>query len=165
MLAITDAATVGMLLTGPISGRLSSTVGSKVPLLLGSILSCLAFVMLAATHGSDWEIYTAMFLLGTGIGFAFSSMANLIVEAVPDHQTGIATGMNTIVRTVGGAIGSQVTAGIVTASVVAGGLPTETGFTIAFATSAGALALGFVVGLLVPGRSVAAEGREVPEAA
>ncbi|HEY6836080.1 MAG TPA: MFS transporter [Gaiellaceae bacterium] len=158
-------ATVGMLLTGPISGRLSSTVGSKVPLLLGSILSCIAFVMLAATHGSDWEIYTAMFLLGTGIGFAFSSMANLIVEAVPDHQTGIATGMNTIVRTIGGAIGSQVTAGIVTATVVASGLPTETGFTIAFATSAGALALGFFVGLLVPGRSVAATDREVAEAA
>jgi hypothetical protein len=73
--------------------------------------------------------------------------------------------MNTIVRTIGGAIGSQVTAGIVTATVVASGLPTETGFTIAFATSAGALAIGFFVGLLVPGRSAAAEGREVPEAA
>jgi hypothetical protein len=73
--------------------------------------------------------------------------------------------MNTIVRTIGGAIGSQLTAGIVTATVVASGLPTETGFTIAFATSAGALAIGFVVGLLVPGRPVAAEAREVAEAA
>jgi predicted MFS family arabinose efflux permease len=143
-------ATVGMLLTGPISGRLSTTVGSKLPLLLGSLFSCAAFAMLAAAHGSDWEIYTAMLLLGVGIGFAFASMANLIVEAVPGHQTGVATGMNTIVRTIGGAIGSQVTAGIVTATVAANALPTENGFTIAFAASAAALAVGFVVALGVP---------------
>jgi EmrB/QacA subfamily drug resistance transporter len=148
-------ATVGMLVAGPVSGRLSTTVGSKVPLLIGSFVSAAAFAMLAGAHGSDWEIYTAMLVMGVGIGFAFASMANLIVEAVPGHQTGVATGMNTIVRTIGGAIGSQVTAGIVTATVVANGLPTETGFTIAFATSAVALAVGFLVALAVPSRAAA----------
>jgi MFS family permease len=142
-----------MLLAGPISGRLSTTVGSKLPLLLGSLFSCAAFAVLAGAHGSDWEIYTAMLVLGVGIGFAFASMANLIVEAVPGHQTGVATGMNTIVRTIGGAIGSQVTAGIVTATVAANGLPTENGFTIAFATSAVALAIGFAVAFAVPART------------
>jgi EmrB/QacA subfamily drug resistance transporter len=142
-------ATVGMLLAGPVSGRLSSTVGSRVPLLLGSIVSSAAFLLLAVAHSQRWEIYFAMLVMGVGIGFAFSSMANLIVEAVPAEQTGIATGMNTIVRTVGGAIGSQVSAVIVTATLV-GGLPTEHGFTLAFATAAAALALGFVVALRVP---------------
>jgi hypothetical protein len=79
-------------------------------------------------------------------------MANLTVEAVPAEQTGVATGMNTIVRTIGGAIGSQVAAGIVTATAVKGA-PTERGFTIAFAASAGALLVGFAVGLLVPARA------------
>ncbi len=151
-------ATAGMLLAGPVSGRLSATVGSKLPLLLGSLFSCAAFIVLAAAHGSDWEIYTAMLVLGIGIGFAFASMANLIVEAVPGHQTGVATGMNTIVRTIGGAIGSQVTAGVVTATVAANGLPTENGFTIAFAASAAALAIGFVVALAVPSH---AEARKI----
>jgi EmrB/QacA subfamily drug resistance transporter len=146
-------ATVGMLLAGPVSGRLSSTVGSKVPLLLGGFFSCVAFVILAAAHGSDWEIYTAMLVLGIGIGFAFASMANLIVEAVPSRQTGVATGMNTIVRTIGGAIGSQVAAGIVTATIATNRLPTEKGFTIAFAASAGALALALLAGLAVPARA------------
>jgi MFS family permease len=136
----------------PIAGRLGDMLGKKLPLLLGSQFSCAAFALLAAAHGSDWEIYTAMLLLGVGIGFAFASMANLIVEAVPGHQTGVATGMNTIVRTIGGAIGSQVTAGIVTATVAANALPTENGFTIAFAASAAALAVGFVVALGVPSR-------------
>src|SRR5204862_788918 len=33
-------ATLGMLIAGPVSGRLSATVGSKLPLVLGSLISC-----------------------------------------------------------------------------------------------------------------------------
>jgi EmrB/QacA subfamily drug resistance transporter len=143
-------ATLGMLVAGPISGRLSSTVGSRVPLILGALFSCVGFVLLTVAHGDHWEIYTAMLVMGIGIGFAFSSMANLIVESVPASQTGVATGMNTIVRTIGGAIGSQVSAGIVAATLAANGEPTEHGFTIAFAAAAIALAIGFVVALMVP---------------
>ena len=76
-------ATLGMLLVGPVSGRLSATVGSKVPLVLGALTSCVAFVMLAVAHSSSWEIYVAMLVMGVGIGFAFGSMANLIIESVP----------------------------------------------------------------------------------
>jgi EmrB/QacA subfamily drug resistance transporter len=146
-------ATAGMLVAGPISGRLSSTVGSKVPLLVGSLVSCAGFVILAVAHDSHWQIYLAMAVMGIGIGFAFASMANLIVEAVPAEQTGVATGMNTIVRTIGGAIGSTVAAGIVTATLAANGDPTERGFTIAFAASAAALLVAFLAGLAVPSRS------------
>jgi MFS family permease len=158
-------ATVGMLIAGPVSGRLSTTVGSKVPLMLGSLISCVSFGLLALVHEAGWEIYVAMLVLGIGIGFAFASMANLIVEAVSPHQTGVATGMNTIVRTIGGAIGSQVSAGIVTATLALSGLPSESGFTIAFAASAGALAVAFFVSLLVPARRVVTRGEHVPEAA
>ncbi len=143
-------ATLGMLVAGPISGRLSSTVGSRVPLILGALFSCAAFVLLTVAHSEHWQIYAAMAVMGIGIGFAFSSMANLIVESVPASQTGVATGMNTIVRTIGGAIGSQVSAGIVAATLAANGEPTERGFTIAFAAAAIALAIGVAVALMVP---------------
>jgi EmrB/QacA subfamily drug resistance transporter len=143
-------ATLGMLVAGPISGRLSSTVGSRVPLILGALFSCLGFALLTVAHSEHWEVYAAMLVMGIGIGFAFSSMANLIVESVPASQTGVATGMNTIVRTIGGAIGSQVSAGIVAATLAVNGQPTERGFTIAFAAAAIALVIGFLVALLVP---------------
>ena len=57
-------------------------------------------------HDQEWTIYVAMALVGLGIGFAFSAMSNLVVEAVPVTQTGVATGMNANVRTIGGSIGS-----------------------------------------------------------
>ena len=158
-------ATIGMLFVGPVSGRLSATVGSKVPLVLGAGISCLAFVLLAVAHDSSWEIYLAMLVMGVGIGFAFGSMANLIIESVPAQQTGVATGMNTIVRSIGGAIGSQVSAVIVTATVAANGLPTEGGFTLAFMVAAAALAVGVVVALRVPAPAAGPVDEGVAEAA
>jgi MFS family permease len=145
--------TLGMLVAGPFAGRLSGTVGSRLPLQLGAVISCIAFVLLAAEHDSGAAIYAAMLIMGAGIGFAFASMANLIVESVPAEQTGVATGMNTIVRSIGGAIGSQVAASIVTATLATSGLPSERGFTIAFAAAAAALAVGAVVALLIPSRA------------
>jgi EmrB/QacA subfamily drug resistance transporter len=158
-------ATLGMLVAGPISGRLSSTVGSRVPLILGALFSCLGFALLTVAHSKHWEVYAAMLVMGIGIGFAFSSMANLIVESVPASQTGVATGMNTIVRSIGGAIGSQVSAAIVAATLAANGQPTEHGFTIAFAAAAIALAIGFVVALLVPKPVREASSEALAEAA
>jgi hypothetical protein len=37
------------------------------------------------------------------MGLAFAALGNLIVEAVPPERTGIASGMNTVMRTLGGA--------------------------------------------------------------
>jgi EmrB/QacA subfamily drug resistance transporter len=142
--------TLGMLLAGPFAGRLSATVGSRRPLQIGAVVSCLAFVILTVAHGESWQIYLAMLIMGIGIGFAFASMANLIVEAVSPAQTGVATGMNTIVRSIGGAIGAQVSAVIIAATVGASGFPTEGGFTAAFATAAAMLAIGAAVAFRIP---------------
>jgi hypothetical protein len=59
-------------------------------------------------------------------------MANLIVEAVPQRQTGEATWMNTIMRTAGGAFAAQIAATIITSHLEPGTLyPAESGFTAA----------------------------------
>ncbi|MEI8105362.1 MAG: MFS transporter [Actinomycetes bacterium] len=137
--------TMAMLVVSPFAGRLSRTVGSRVPLMLGAAITAIAFFMLAFVHGQRYEIYLGTLLMGLGIGLAFASMANLIVEAVRPDETGVATGMNTIVRTIGGSLGSQIAASIVIGS-------TEHDFTTAFAVSASAVVVGFAVSLAVPGR-------------
>jgi EmrB/QacA subfamily drug resistance transporter len=147
--------TVGMLAVSPLAGRIAHSVGSRVALMAGALLTMVCFILLAAAHTQRWEIYLASLFLGAGIGLAFAAMANLIVEAVPPGQTGVATGMNTIMRTIGGAIGAQVAASIIAATAVAGGLPKERGFTIAFAISAGALFVSFLSAVAVPRRQLA----------
>jgi EmrB/QacA subfamily drug resistance transporter len=150
--------TLGMLLTGPMAGRLERRFGSKPPLIAGVLAAAAAFVLLAVAHGTHGDIYVASALLGIGIGLSFAAMANLIVVAVPADQTGVATGMNTIMRTIGGALGSQIIASILTANVIAAtGLPAERGFTIAFWMGAAVLFIGVLASLAIPGR-----GQEQP---
>ena len=151
---------VAMLLLSVVAGRLDSTVGSRLPLVLGAAVSSGAFVLLALAHSERFEIYLGTALLGVGIGLAFAAMANLIVEAVPSEQTGVATGMNTIMRTIGGSLGSTVSAVIVSSSVAASGLPSEHGFTLAFAVSAIALAVAALATFYVPARATAALRKE-----
>ncbi len=142
-----------MLFAGPIAGYLGTRFGSKLPLLIGTAVISLSFVLLAAFHASPLPIYLGSTLLGLGIGFSFASMANLIVEAVEQHQTGVATGMNTIMRTIGGSLGGQIAASIVAGHIVARtGLPEESGFTTAFLLSAVGLAGAFLFALAIPGR-------------
>src|SRR3954466_1915281 len=127
-----------MLFAGPISGRLGTRFGSKLPLALGAVFASAGYFWLAVLHSARIDIYLGSVLLGIGIGLAFAAMANLTVEAVPPDQTGIASAINAIMRQIGGAIGAQVSAAIVTANLVLGGtFPAESGDTIAFAMSGG----------------------------
>ena len=149
--------TVMMLLISPLAGRLANRVGSRVPLILGSLATCLAFALLALAHGRPWEFYVGSAILGLGIGLAFASLTNLIVEAVPPCQTGVATGMNTVMRSLGGSVGSQIGASVIAATVVGNGLPTEHGFTVAFVVAAAACGLAALASLAVPRPGAAAE--------
>jgi MFS family permease len=144
--------TVMMVVFSVIAGRLVSSVGPRLPLILGTSVSVASFLLLAVAHSEPWEILAGTTLLGIGIGFAFSAMANQIVESVPSEQTGVATGMNTIMRTIGGSLGATVSAVILTSSLAADGLPKERGFTLAFAVSAVALVGAVLAAVAVPSR-------------
>ena len=97
-----------------------------------------------------WELILGGVLIGAGITFAFASMANLIVDAVPQFEVGIATGINTVMRTVGGSFGAAIATAILAGSAGAGGFPTEGAYTAAFAFSAVAGFAAVGAALLVP---------------
>jgi EmrB/QacA subfamily drug resistance transporter len=157
-----------MLIAGPLSGRLGARHGSKLPMAIGGAAAGAAYLWLATAHGGRADIYLAGALLGLGIGFALAAGGNLIVEAVPAEATGVASAVNAIMRSIGGAIGAQIAAAIVSARLLAGGFPAESGYTTAFAMSAGAALVALGVTALIPGRreraraamqATAAEGR------
>jgi EmrB/QacA subfamily drug resistance transporter len=143
--------TTVMLVAGPISGWMGGRYGARVPLLLGALISAIAFGWLALEHAHEWQFIVGTAVMGLGIGFAFAAMANAVVEAVAPTETGVATGMNTIMRTIGGSIGAQVAASIVTGSLIAGTtFPQETGYTESFAISATVLVVAAIVALRIP---------------
>ncbi|PSR70049.1 hypothetical protein C8258_03120 [Nocardia sp. MDA0666] len=142
---------VAMFVIGLSIGPLAARIGPKAIVLIGSVITVPAFVMLAVGHDHGWEIYLAGALLGIGIGLAFSSMPAIIVAAVPPAQTGAATGMNANVRTVGGAIGSAISAVLLTSgAATAHGLPADSGYSRVFWFLAGVSVLAALAALIIP---------------
>jgi hypothetical protein len=80
-------------------------------------------------------------------------MPKLIADAVAPTETGVATGMNTVVRTIGSAIGAQVAVTLLAAQTIAGtGIPAESGFTTSLWLAAGAAAVAAALALAISPR-------------
>jgi len=142
--------TVTMFIGGLLSGRIAAAVGSKTAVIAGSVASTGAYLLLAFAHHEAWQIYLASTLLGIGLGLAFSAMSNLIVQAVPMAQTGVASGMNANIRTIGGAIGAAVMSSIVASQILADGYPAQSGYTKGFCFLAGMTVVAVIASLFIP---------------
>jgi MFS family permease len=125
------------LLVGAFTGRIARRIGSRAQLLIGIALMLVAYLALALAHRQAWQLVAATGALGLGLGFGLGALANLIVAAVGPRQTGVATAMNTVMRTLGGAFGAAIAA-----ECLARGGSLDGDFVLAFAVCAGALALG-----------------------
>ncbi|MGB0093331.1 MAG: MFS transporter [Solirubrobacteraceae bacterium] len=141
-------------LLGTVAGRVARRYGSKLALIVGSAVAAVSFVWLAIAHGHPYDMLISATLLGIGIGLAFAALGNLIVQAVPSNQTGVASGMNTVVRTLGGALGGQISATFIVKNT-AHGLPTVTGFTDSFIMAAVFLIVCVAAAALVPSTQTA----------
>jgi EmrB/QacA subfamily drug resistance transporter len=142
-----------MLVVGPISGTLGQRVGSKVPLALGAAISGIGLLLLASDHPSQASVLAFNTLSAVGIGLAFAAMANCIVEVAPQSRVSEATGLNTVIRSIGMALGSQVVASVLVADTVAGtSVPTDGAFTIAFAIAGTGALVGALAALAIPSR-------------
>ena len=136
---------LAQLLAGPPATKVAERIGFRSVLSLGAVMITLSFLMATFAHDHAWELVASGVLLGAGITFSFAAMANLIVDAVPQSEVGIATGINTVMRTVGGSFGAATATAILGSSLIEGTpIPTEGAYTAAFAFScvAGVLALG-----------------------
>jgi EmrB/QacA subfamily drug resistance transporter len=143
---------VMMFLLGLVAGRLAVRLGGRVVVAAGCGISMVAMAALAFAHAQKWELYLTTAVLGVGFGLVFSAMSALIVNAVPPAQTGVASGMNANIRTIGGSIGSALMASIITAHLGRTGLPAASGYTVGFAMLAGGLVLATLAALLIPAR-------------
>jgi EmrB/QacA subfamily drug resistance transporter len=136
------------LVAGPLAGTLGNRTGARLPLVLGVVALIGGLAMLAFVHDEPWQVFVGMLLAyGLGLTFALTSMANLIVSGVPQSQTGEATGINTTLRTIGGALGSQVVAALVIAEEGSHGAG---GFTAAFMVCAGVAVVALLACAAVP---------------
>ena len=161
-----------ILIVGLSIGRLEHRFGARSLNIAGALIATIGFSFLAIAHEQLWQIVLGMFMLGTGIGLVFAAIAGVVVLAVPREHVGPASGMNTVLRTLGSSIGASMTGALLASSAAETGYPTDRAFTLAFWIVAGAVFLGTIASTLIPkpkqsqraepaivGSTVSAEGK------
>lgn len=127
----------GTLLTLPASwlvGRLNATL----PLRAGLVVIAAGAGALALWHSQVWQIVVCFAVASIGSGLVIAVLPRLVNEAAPPTKSATANGLNTVARTAGGAIGSQLGGTLLALWAV-------NGYGIAFGASAVIATLGLTV--------------------
>ncbi|MDL4777084.1 MFS transporter [Actinomadura xylanilytica] len=112
--------TVTMLLFSALAGRIAGRIGAAHTLAIGSLFAGLSYVWLAVSNEHGYDMLAFSTIQGVGFGIAYAALGTLAVQHVPMDQSGIASGINSLVRTAGGSVAGAVTASILAGRVIAG---------------------------------------------
>jgi EmrB/QacA subfamily drug resistance transporter len=121
-------ATVVIIVVGPLAGRLTDRVGPRLPMTVGLFFVALAlFIQSQLTIHSGYGLLLPGFvLMGLGMGLTMSPMSTAAMNSVDRTKAGVASGVLSMSRMVGGTFGVAVMGALVTAigkSKIDHGLP------------------------------------------
>ncbi|GAA4057999.1 MFS transporter [Actinomadura miaoliensis] len=129
--------TFTMLIFSALAGRFEARLGAAYTLAIGSVFAALSYVWLALFNDSVADMLVFSAVQGIGFGIAYAALGTLAVQHVPMHQSGIASGINSLVRTAGGSTASAVTASVLTGNVIRGtSVPSLHGYVLCFVLAA-----------------------------
>jgi EmrB/QacA subfamily drug resistance transporter len=139
------------------SGGLLDRFGARGPLLVGSAITTSAFLWLSFASAPFWTILLPMTWLGFGMAVTVAPLTAAVINAVPAHRTGVASGINNAVASVGSLLVIAIL-GSVALNVFQNSL--ERGLTAAHAAAPVTAAVraargGFVMPAMPPGLSSA----------
>jgi MFS family permease len=121
-------------LTALASGRYIDRFGARLVLVMGIAIGMAGFAMLAIAHSEPWQVIAAGVLVNVYISLAYGALPSLVVREVEPGETGVATSMNAIARTIGASTAAAIVA--VLLSRAGNGHPPESSYTIIFALGA-----------------------------
>ncbi|WP_157777217.1 MFS transporter [Nocardia terpenica] len=113
-------ATLVILPAGSLAGRLVTRRGPHVPLAAGLVVTAIGAALLALAHASLWHLALCALPIGIGTGLTMSALPGQLHRVVAPTATATANGINTVARTTGGALGSQLAAALVATSLHSG---------------------------------------------
>ncbi|MFF7192560.1 MFS transporter [Streptomyces sp. NPDC008079] len=132
-------------------------------------MSCLvllaAMALFTAWRGNMAQIMAVMFVAGLGVGVIFAVVPGFLVRAVPAHETGSAMSFNQVLRYIGYAVGSALSAAVLEAHTAEGAaFPTSGGYSAVGLLSCGVWLAAAVVAVAVPWRRRGSSARPGPSA-
>jgi EmrB/QacA subfamily drug resistance transporter len=103
-------ATLMIVAIAPLAGRLTDRIGARIPIAVGLSLVSAALLWLtrvdvSTTYGDLWPSFV---LMGIGMALVMSPMSTAAMNAVADAKAGIASGILSMNRMIGGTLGVAV---------------------------------------------------------
>lgn len=120
-------ASLGIMVAGPVAGRLSDRINGKYTLLAGLVVATVGIMLTAfalTLSVTTWQLVPPLAVMGIGMGFVFAPLTTLAMRDVQPALAGAASGFLFTNRQVGQALGSAVI-GSVLANRVAAELPLQ----------------------------------------
>ena len=130
-------------LTALVSGRYIDRYGARRVLIVGAVLGVLGFAMLAIAHSTAWQVIIASLLVNAYISLAYGALPALVVSEVEVEETGVATSINAIARTVGASVAAALVAVLLSRNPQ--GFPPESSYTAVFVLGAVAAIIGMLL--------------------
>jgi len=111
---------IGMILTAPLSGKISDVIGTKKPIITGFAICTVALALLSTltAHTSVGHIGIYLFLLGAGTGVAFSPLNSAVMGECPAKDRGSTSGLVKMMTNLGSSLGVAVV--MLVATIAAG---------------------------------------------
>jgi MFS family permease len=147
--------------TATASGPLIDRFGARPVLVTGALAGIVGFTALTVAHESSWQVIVAGIWTNAYISLAYGALPALVVSEADPGETGVATGVNAIARTVGSSIAAAAVAVLLGHSAGTTGLPAEGSFVMIFAAGAVTAALATI---LIAASGTRRDKPETPEA-
>jgi MFS family permease len=147
---------VASFLASRLARPLERAVGKRLVLPIGAVVLGIGELLAGFVRADLWQLFLAMAVAGFGVGTVFAALPGLIVAAVPARETGSAMSLNQVLRYIGFAVGSALSATVLEAATTRGQqFPDSSGY-----EAIGLIGLGSCVALAVltavlPGRTAA----------
>ena len=128
-----------------VSGRFIDRFGARPVLVIAAVAGIAGFLLIAFAHSQVWQIIVASILANAYISLGYGALPALVVSEVDANETGVATSMNAIARTIGGSTAAALVAVLLTRLVAGAGVPMESSFVAIFVGGAATAALAMVL--------------------
>ncbi|MHA0287673.1 MFS transporter [Mycobacterium sp. C3-094] len=127
-----------------VSGRFIDRFGARPVLVVAAVAGIVGFVLPAFLHSAPWQVIIASVLANGYISLGYGALPALVVGDSAAGETGVATGMNAIARTVGSSTAAAVVA-VLLGRTDAAGVPLESSFVAIFTAGAATALLAMVL--------------------
>ena len=149
------------MLVAPIAGALADRFGNRPFMAAGLVLPSVGLGWLAWAVGPAvgyGRLVGPLITAGVGIALCFPTVSNAVVASVPIDDAGVAAGVNSAMRELGGVFGIAIVAAVFAAN---GSYATPgsflTGFQPAIAVASAVAAVGLIAAVLSPSRPATQE--------